>query len=420
MAVTAGGLAAAILLNGCLTRPEPSFPSLPALPVTSVEVAELPPLAGPSANVDALLQVLPYRQDAAWYDELQGALQRLAQDGEALAPVPALLDALADGDPAIRRGASFVLAAMSNRLWRDQPAELAPALIAAANDEDALIRENALRAMVVARPFGSVEPILLAALDDPEPRIRWAAARSLSPWRISNAALPALADSLEDSDIRVRVAAAFVLGLHEDGPALALPDILRNLGDADPNVRSRAAEQIQFFAGSLDVDALPSVVTGDDTSIPKADLPSWSDPRHCVNPAEFSIGGLRPWNSEQRVRVALGEPDRIVGGRAEDDSGPAPVYRYEYPDMQVDLFRDRVEKLTTTSGTVSIGDRIHIGMTRQEVFAAVFEIEPPPEALAARRFELPDCELPAVGDTLSLDFDQNGRLWRAEMYYFVP
>lgn len=419
-AVSAASLAAMLGIGACLGEPQLRIPALPALPVGQVESAELTPSADLGPMVDAFMRSLPYRNDAAWYDGLDQSLQRLAGVNRIQAPLPALLAALSDPDPATRRGAAIALAEISGYSWRVQPDGLAAALIPASRDSDARVRENAVRTLAVVRPFVSVEPALLVLLHDPDPRVRWAAVVTLSSWERSATMAARLADALEDTDPRVRIAAAYFYGFRADDRGIALPGILDRLRSADPATRRAAAEQVQFFPNAID-DATRQAMelalanTAGDNGAVVGGQAIWDGPSLCLPHGDFALGGLRAFDPEQKALDVLGEPDRIAGGWSEDDGGDYAIYRYGYRDLAVDIARDYVERLATTSSTVSAGRQLRVGLTREQVLTTVFGMAPTPDALAARRYSVGDCDQPYRDIYLYLDFDQAGVLRRMEM-----
>lgn len=517
--LTCAGLAA------CLTEsvPEQRIPVLPALPLTPVETAQLDPLFDTRPLVAALMRSLPYRNDADWHDWQASALLPFIEADRRSAALPALLDALAGPDLATRQGAAMILARVSEWYWQQgQPERLADALVAAAGDSDARVRENAVQALGAIRPFASVEPPLLAALDDPDPRVRWAAVRSLT-WREHSEAVPdRLAGALEDPDARVRIAAAYFHGFGAGESGAVLDGILGRLHGGDRAARQAAAEQLQFFSDGIDHAALPALAgmlddpevrmrqlgartlngalfsrrhagagasapvpdtpalarslaaaladndaevrtfaawglrslgeaalpvmpelgaalevetdpqariamgqarkaaTGDEMAIPADTGTSWTDPALCLGRSDYALGGLRPWDSEQKAWDLLGEPGEITGGWSESDGGAYATYRYRYPDLEVDLAGYGVEMLSTASPTIVVGQHLRIGMSRERVLSEVFGIPSTAEALAARRYMVTDCENPYQEVYFHLEFDRDGLLSRMQMFADQP
>ncbi len=390
---------------------------------------------------------------------------------------PELIEAASDADPLVRENA---LAAMRAYL-PSEPVEAA--LLSALDDPDPRVRWTATRGLLPWRTsrsflpeladalqdsdlrvqiaaafnFGFVPegpdlalPRILSRLDDPDPRVQLSAAEQLQFFSstFNSDLVPQALALLDDEETRLReIGAALLLRmLYRADPAsvdaarLSEP-LQRALGDADARVRESAAWALRNLGQSAS-DALPALtaaleiesdpaarialrharhgIGGDGSNIEWSDWPTWSDNRLCIDSETFTLGGLRPWDAEQHVGVALGDPDRILGDWAEGEGGVYQQYRYEYPGLHVDIADSVVERLTTTSDATPVGNTMRIGMTRSEVLVSEFQFEPPPEALAARQFELPDCGYFELGNTALLDFDESGRLWRARLFYNAP
>lgn len=390
---------------------------------------------------------------------------------------PELIEAASDADPLVRENA---LAAMRAYL-PSEPVE--SAMLSALDDPDPRVRWTATRGLLPWRTSRSYLPELAEVMQDSDLRVQIAAAFNFGfVPEGPDLALPGILSQLDDPDLRERRAAAeqlqFFSGTFDPAiatQALALLDdeetrlrqigavmlrrmlyradpasvdaarltqsLQRALGDADARVRASAAwalrnlgqsasDALPALTAALEIESDPAVriamrharhrISGDGSNIEWSDWPTWSDNRLCIDSETFTLGGLRPWDAEQHVWVSLGDPDRILGDWAEGEGGVHQQYRYEYPGIHVDIADSVVERLTTTSAATPVGNTVRIGMTRSEVLMSEFQFDPPPDALAARLFELPDCEYSELGNTALLEFDESGRLWRARLLYNVP
>ncbi len=260
MAVSAFFAAAALGLGACGTSP---VPQLPAMPVATVQSVALAPRPDSAHRIDDLIRALPHPGDADWYDELDAAWEPFLRSDEFLAPAAMLLVSLQDPDPAVRRGAAHVLARIARLAWRNAPPRLPPALIAASRDDDARVREFAVRGLHHLETGATLEAALMAAAQDPSARVRWAAVSALAGWRRSPAVVGRLLDALDDGDPRVAYAAAVgVRRLVDDMPERARAiesDLLARM--AGDNVIDRRVAAYQFglaFAGApVDPTRLP-------------------------------------------------------------------------------------------------------------------------------------------------------------------
>ncbi|MEM8952358.1 MAG: HEAT repeat domain-containing protein [Pseudomonadota bacterium] len=171
-------------------------------------------------------------------------LGRMRQD--ARAATPELIKSLSDDEPQIRRNAAWAL----GRVGEDA-GEAMPILLKTALDEEWDVRADAVWAMgkVVedTGEFGIVDAGLVEAvishLGDLNPHVRWSAAWSLARFGPgAEAALPALVEALSDWSYEVRASAAAALGRiaashHEE----MLSDALHQaMDDENDLVRTRA------------------------------------------------------------------------------------------------------------------------------------------------------------------------------------
>ena len=121
-----------------------------------------------------------------------------------------------------------------------------------AQDPDAQVREDAVRALGSMSSVHIVEP-LLAALRDDSPRVRWAAAEAFCKRKESRAIEP-LITSLRDSDAGVRRLAAYALAAIAD--RRAVPALVKALQDREAPARGAAAAALGAIGDRSAVDAL--------------------------------------------------------------------------------------------------------------------------------------------------------------------
>lgn len=214
-------------------------------------------------------------------EELRDSLQKL--------DAPALIKALADGDPAKRATAARILAerrseaqvaiptlrraltaeesevrvAAARALWELQkPAQgLAPILIKALRDTNSDVRSEA--AFVLSRMGPGVKDAvqpLSEALKDEDVRVRrWAANGLARIGRHAVDALPVLVEALKDRDAEVRQNAAWALGEAGDQAVTAVPALIEVLHDRDWYVRWSAAEALGKM-GRAAREAIPQLM----------------------------------------------------------------------------------------------------------------------------------------------------------------
>lgn len=107
---------------------------------------------------------------------------------------------------------------------------------------------------------------------------------------------------------------------------------------------------------------------------------------YCLPQSQLALAGVPLGADSQQVRSVLGPPLRVVRGTSEDDGGRYPVLRLQYPSLDVDIGRNRVELLTTTTSAASLPAGVQMGMTLDEV---------------ARRLAIPKAAQVFAGDTLA-------------------
>jgi HEAT repeat protein len=118
--------------------------------------------------------------------------------------------------------AAFEAARLHDQPW-SVPPELSTALVRALADNEPAVRRDAAYAVgiVLAAPVtNAVAFELVASLSDPEPPVRVAAARAIGRLQVENASVP-LVGGINDEDLDVRLASMRALGELRSGQAVA-------------------------------------------------------------------------------------------------------------------------------------------------------------------------------------------------------
>ncbi len=87
----------------------------------------------------------------------------------------------------------------------------------------------------------------------------------------------------------------------------------------------------------------------------------------CLPQSEFGLNNLRMGDSEIKVRKIFGKPQKIKQADEVDDGGPYIVYTYYYNKLEVDIVREKVDRLLTSAHKESTTSGIHPGLTLKEV-----------------------------------------------------
>jgi HEAT repeat protein len=174
--------------------------------------------------------------DSVWSEAVEG-LRRIGFHA-----VPALIEAWADEDAAVRLGVRkalhqigpIVLSDVIDALQHDQPAvrlEAASWLSGPANQRQRLIAD--------------IVPPLIEAFKDPESPVRLRAVQALSLTRENaQAAVPALVETLKDPEAYVREWAAVALEAIGVCADAAVPALTEALLDDDAGVRDAASQAL--------------------------------------------------------------------------------------------------------------------------------------------------------------------------------
>jgi HEAT repeat protein len=132
------------------------------------------------------------------------------------------------------------------------------ALIRALEDEDPSVRRSAASSIAMFGPSASAAiPALLEAAGDKAQGVRQAAALALG--KIGLKAVPALQLALKDQNFKVRTSAARALGWMGPEAAEAIPDLIEALKDEYGLVRSAAVSALGWV-GPVTADVVPVLI----------------------------------------------------------------------------------------------------------------------------------------------------------------
>jgi HEAT repeat protein len=213
-----------------------------------------------------------------------------------------------------------------------------PALCRALADGEGFVRRAAAVALGSIGPVaGAAVPALVRLLiNDPDTDVTWAAAEALRAIGAAEAAVgavPNLVGPLRDKDGTARVAAARALGALGPVARLAVPELIRALGDrgwgdASQDIQRRYAgmpvETLDLMAGEDQRMHLPAVLRriGPPEAVIPALAEAVADPVAFVaDAAAAELRELLP-ASEPALRALLDHPDEAVRARAESALAP--------------------------------------------------------------------------------------------------
>lgn len=181
------------------------------------------------------------QDDASTEARKKAALKACAILGvRASEAIPDIADLLSD--PTYAAEAALALSYMG--------AAAVPVLKGALDDDNPVVRKEALRSLGKLRERASIDPqvvipTLITALDDSEPEVRVVAVTYLGIVRDDPAReVPALTKALEDDDASVRAAAATALGAYGPSAQSALPALRKAVKDPDEQVQREAGRAI--------------------------------------------------------------------------------------------------------------------------------------------------------------------------------
>jgi hypothetical protein len=112
---------------------------------------------------------------------------------------------------------------------------------------------------------------------------------------------------------------------------------------------------------------------------------------YCLPQSELFLARVELGASGDEVRALLHTPSREVKDSAMDDGGVYPLIHLYYPDLRVDLGRNAVELLQTSSPKVSLPSGGRVGMTLSEV-ARRLKLVNPAQYLSGSKLSPLTCE----------------------------
>lgn len=297
----------------------------------------------------------------------------------ALGAIPALINALGDGDLGVRWNASHALSQIGPAVGEDllrtlkdgnirmrrgaaetlgligpNAQDALPALVAALKDTDAVVREEASGAIARwgARAQPAVAP-LIALLADGDPYVSGKAAYALRI--IGKGSVPALIGALMDTNRTVRWCSAIALSKMGPEAREAIPALVNALGDSDDNTRSTAAVALENM-GTVATTALPGL-------------------RRCLYDRDEDV--------RRNADLALGKIDPARrsqfpnGHRVEaliDSVTPVLMHELHVPGVSVALVRNRSLVWSRTYGLADVNRRMPV--KRETLFEAASMTKP--------------------------------------------
>lgn len=248
------------------------------------------------ANIGELRAVYAKEQDAKVKDALLHALGELTRDHDRKdqAELERLfIAALKDADPYVKRSAAFALGCLRPR---SRPTQLA--LSAAAVDESAIVRQNAIWALT--QYHDDALAVFGTGLRDRDSLVKREAASALLQVKDGDKVHEYVKDLLplcRDANSEVRRAALSVLvRIVDPSDKEAIPNLRWVLEDRDPEIRLNAALALTNIGGEESATALPVLLQGIKSASP--DL---------RRQAVLGVGNVGP-----RAASALGELTRVL------------------------------------------------------------------------------------------------------------
>jgi hypothetical protein len=87
----------------------------------------------------------------------------------------------------------------------------------------------------------------------------------------------------------------------------------------------------------------------------------------CLPSGTFGLASIRLRMAESAMLKRLGRPRSITKGEGEDDGGGYVVMTYHYPTLVIDVVREEVDRIHTSSARPRTPEGIRVGDTREEV-----------------------------------------------------
>jgi len=258
------------------------FPYLrdPELSVRNHAMRRLVEIGGPA--VDLLIPALG-DEETRWL--ASGALINIGTPA-----VRKTVLAVRDPDPAVRRGALFILQQL-------EVASAAPSIQGALADPDTTVQVQAIRALAHFRGEGALR-LVLARVESPAPAVRDAAIDALA--RFGGEAIPSLGDLLGQGRAETRAAAVRALGSVGTPEALGL--VRSSLMDRSPLVRFYACQVLGESADAASAPALVRLLSDPDPSVREAAGEACSRMPEAAENALFTL--LREGTVLQKIEAA--------------------------------------------------------------------------------------------------------------------
>jgi HEAT repeat protein len=268
-----------------------------------------------SGGTSAAPRILPYLRDPQ-LPVRNHAMRRLVDIGEPAVDllIPAMADretrwlasgalinigtpavrktvlAVRDPDPAVRRGALFVLQQL-------EVGSAAPSIQGALEDPDPSVQVQAIRAVAHFRGEGALR-LLLARVDSPDPVVRDAAVEAMA--RLGSESLPPLRELLGREEAGTRAAAVRALGAVGTPEAIGL--VRSSLTDRAFFVRHDACRALGEAADTASVPALVRLLSDPEPSVREAAGEACARMPEAAESALFAL--FREGTVLQKIEVA--------------------------------------------------------------------------------------------------------------------
>lgn len=272
---------------------------------------------------------------------------RSKQDLHRVSSVPALIKALSDEKPEVRKDAAVLL----GNIGPDARNSI-PALIESLGDKESWVRGMAVEALgKIGVNEELVKSNLVKTLGDENPGVSVLTAEALTKLGHFKESVPILIKALSDKDQLVRTRAADALRNIDPHAKEAVPALIGALGNEDPMVRGKAAYALKKI-GSVTKETVPALIKalGDDNSGVR------------IKAAEVLIDlGYDEDNIHKSLKqIAEDEKYNWKGKRAEAllNKKSASITKTEKPQLPELQVQNQLPKIVITPPTIEKGDRV--------------------------------------------------------------